>query len=154
SPSPTTTCTRWRPSSAPPSTTWPAPPSRRAEVDFRAVSLADLAGDVRTGRVSSRELVQHALDRIAALNPRVNAFVAVDEHAAQKAAAEIDAQVASGQDPGPLAGIPLAVKDLEDAAGFVTSSGSLTHRDDPPAARDSVLVARLKAAGCVVLGKT
>ena len=55
---------------------------------------------------------------------------------------------------GPLAGIPIGVKDLEDAAGFVTSSGSATHAGDPPAERDSVLVSRLKDAGAIVVGKT
>ena len=57
-------------------------------------------------------------------------------------------------DPGPLAGIPLAVKDLEDAAGYVTTHGSPVFAGDPPAAGDSPLVARLVAAGCVVVGKT
>jgi aspartyl-tRNA(Asn)/glutamyl-tRNA(Gln) amidotransferase subunit A len=62
--------------------------------------------------------------------------------------------VASGDDPGPLAGIPIGVKDLEDAAGFVTTSGSATHAHDAPATHDSVLVSRLTDAGAIVLGKT
>jgi len=61
------------------------------------------------------------------------------------AAAEIDEAVASGRDPGPLAGIPLAVKDLEDAEGFVTTHGSVTRTGEAPVAVDSPLVARLKA---------
>ena len=70
------------------------------------------------------------------------------------AAASIDEQVASGADPGPLAGIPIGVKDLEDASGFVTTQGSALFADGQPAHTDSPLVARLVAAGCVVVGKT
>jgi len=116
--------------------------------------VVDLASQVRAGEVSAAELLDHALDRIAAENPTVNAFVAVDEARARDAAGVIDAKVAAGRDPGPLAGIPLGVKDLEDAAGFVTTHGSPAFAEDPPATQDSALVARLVAAGCVVVGKT
>ncbi len=123
-------------------------------MDFRTESLADLAGRVRSKEVSARELTSHALGRIEALNPQVNAFVAVDGDRALAEAAAIDERVARGEDPGPLTGIPIGVKDLEDAAGFVTTHGSPVHADDPPAENDSILVARLRAKGCVVLGKT
>ena len=123
-------------------------------MDFRTESLADLAGRVRSKEVSARELTSHALGRIEALNPQVNAFVAVDGDRALAEAAAIDERVARGEDPGPLTGIPIGVKDLEDAAGFVTTHGSPVHADDPPAEQDSILVARLRARGCVVLGKT
>lgn len=123
-------------------------------VDFREHSLRDLAAEVRLGKVSARELVGHALERIEALNPQVNAFVALDGEAALAAAARLDDHVAKGRDPGPLAGIPIGVKDLEDAAGFVTTEGSAAFAGNPPAPADSPLVTRLKAAGCVVVGKT
>ncbi len=123
-------------------------------MDFRRVSMVSLVEDVRSGRTSARELVSHALSRIDALNDVVNAFVAVDETAALEAAAQVDDMVAAGGDPGPLAGIPIGVKDLEDASGFVTSHGSPVFAGGPAATADSVLVARLKAAGCVVVGKT
>ncbi len=123
-------------------------------MDFRTASVVELASQVRAGEVSAAELVDHALGRIAAENPTVNAFVAVDEARARDAAGLIDAKVAAGRDPGPLAGIPLGVKDLEDAAGFVTTHGSPAFAQDPAATEDSALVARLVAAGCVVVGKT
>jgi aspartyl-tRNA(Asn)/glutamyl-tRNA(Gln) amidotransferase subunit A len=123
-------------------------------MEFRTASVVDLAGQVRSGSLTAAELVDHALARIAAVNPTVNAFVAVDEVRARAAATAVDALVASGGDPGPLAGIPIGVKDLEDAAGFVTTHGSTAYADGPPAAADSTLVARLVAAGCVVVGKT
>jgi aspartyl-tRNA(Asn)/glutamyl-tRNA(Gln) amidotransferase subunit A len=123
-------------------------------MDFRTSSVVDLAGRVRSGSLTAAELVDHALARIDAVNPTVNAFVAVDGDRARAAAEAVDAVVASGGDPGPLAGIPLGVKDLEDAAGYVTTHGSAAHADRPPATADSELVARLVAAGCVVVGKT
>ncbi len=123
-------------------------------MDFRTESLADLAARVRSKDVSSRELTGHALARIEVLNGQVNAFVAVDGDRALAEAAAIDERVARGENPGPLAGIPIGVKDLEDAAGFVTTYGSHLHADDPPAEADSILVARLRAKGCVIVGKT
>jgi Asp-tRNA(Asn)/Glu-tRNA(Gln) amidotransferase A subunit family amidase len=123
-------------------------------MDFRTASVVDLASRVRSGSLTAAELVDHALARIDAVNPTVNAFVAVDGDRARAAAEAVDATVASGGDPGPLAGIPLGVKDLEDAQGYVTTHGSAAHADRPPATADSELVARLVAAGCVVVGKT
>ncbi|HEY7946844.1 MAG TPA: amidase [Acidimicrobiales bacterium] len=118
------------------------------------MSVIALAEDVRSGRTSARELVTHALEQIDALNGTVNAFVAVDDTAALEEAAQIDEMVVAGSDPGPLAGIPIGVKDLEDAAGFVTTHGSPVFAGGPAATADSSLVARLKAAGCIVIGKT
>ena len=123
-------------------------------MDFRRETLASLAEAVRAGKVGARELVQQALERIDALDGRVNAFVAVDEEGALAAARAIDERVAQGAEFGELAGIPLAVKDLEDAAGLPTSHGSAAWVGAAPAETDSVFVARLKAAGCVVVGKT
>ncbi|HEY2562142.1 MAG TPA: amidase family protein, partial [Acidimicrobiales bacterium] len=123
-------------------------------MDFRTESVSGLADQVRKGERSSRDLVTHALERIEADNPRVNAFVAVDGERALAAAAAIDERVAAGYDPGPLAGIPIGVKDLDDAAGFVTTQGSALLAEAEPARLDSPLVARLTAAGCVVVGKT
>ena len=123
-------------------------------MDFRSQSVVAWAEQVRSGSVSATDLCRHALDQIARHNPRLNAFVAIDSDRALAAAAVVDRKVADGIDPGPLAGIPLGVKDLEDAAGYVTTHGSVADADDPPARVDSPLVARLVAAGCVVVGKT
>lgn len=123
-------------------------------MDFRTISVADVAELVRSRSASAVEVVGHALARIEALNPTLNAFVAIDGERAIAEAAAIDARAAAGEDVGPLAGVPIGVKDLEDAAGFVTSHGSPVFADDPVAAADSALVARLRAAGAVVVGKT
>jgi Asp-tRNA(Asn)/Glu-tRNA(Gln) amidotransferase A subunit family amidase len=123
-------------------------------MDFRHETLPELASGVRTGERSAEELVGHALARIDALDDRVNAFVALDEAGALAAARAIDGAVSKGERVGPLAGIPIGVKDLEDAAGFPTSRGSAVFAGQPPASADSLLVDRLRAAGCVVVGKT
>lgn len=123
-------------------------------MDLRRHSLADLAGLVRSGELAAREVAAAALARIEAVDGGVGAFVAVDGERAMAEALAVDERVAAGEDPGPLAGVPIGVKDLEDAAGFRTTRGSLLFRDGPPAMADSVLVGRLRAAGCVVVGKT
>lgn len=123
-------------------------------MDFRRETVEGLVAKVKGQEVSARELTQVALERIDAVNPSVNAFVAVDAEAALDQAAAIDERLARGDDVGPLAGIPLGVKDTEDARGFVTTIGSLLHAKDPPATADSLLVDRLRQAGCVIIGKT
>ena len=105
-------------------------------VDFRQESLVDLAAAVRDGVVSASELTDHALERIDALDELVNAFVAVDEEAALAAARAVDRRLARGGDPGVLAGIPVGVKDLEDAAGFPTTWGSAAWEGRGPATAD------------------
>ena len=123
-------------------------------MDFRDHTVAELAAAVRSGARPALEMTEAALARIARLNGTINAFVAVDEDGARAAASALDRRIAAGEDVGPLAGMPIGVKDLEDAEGFVTTNGSAVHADDPPAAQDSLLVERLKRAGCVVVGKT
>ena len=123
-------------------------------MEFYDLTPREVAKRVRSGEWTARETTQAALDAIEARNPDVNAFVAVDPERSLEQAAALDALIASGADPGTLAGVPLAVKDLEDAAGFPTTHGSPLEAGGAPAARDSHLVARLRRAGCVVVGKT
>lgn len=115
--------------------------------------LTDLLRLLADERLSAVELMQATLARIDETHERVNAFVArrdPDELMAEARAA--DARIASGS-ARPLEGIPLGVKDLEDAAGLVTSMGSLPFEDNH-AQRDSAQVERLRAAGAIVVGKT
>ena len=121
--------------------------------DLSFTPAETLAAAIRRRDLSPRELMEHTLRRIEALNPRFNAFVALD---AERALAEADAQterLARGEDLGPLGGLPLGVKDLENAAGFVTSFGSRAFRENR-VQHDDYHVARLKRAGAIVLGKT
>jgi aspartyl-tRNA(Asn)/glutamyl-tRNA(Gln) amidotransferase subunit A len=117
-------------------------------------SAVELAGSVRAGERKAEELLDVALDAIAATEPTLNAWVVVGEEQARAAARAVDAAVARGEDPGPLAGVPFGVKDLEDCAGFPTGRGSLLFTGGPPAAQDSIHVGRLRAAGAVPVGKT
>jgi aspartyl-tRNA(Asn)/glutamyl-tRNA(Gln) amidotransferase subunit A len=123
-------------------------------MDFRSTTVAEIASGVSKRSLSAREVTAAALDRIERLDGDLGAFVALDPESSLAEAAAIDERVAAGEDVGPLAGVPLAVKDLEDAIGFVTSKGSVAFADGPPADADSPLVERLRAAGCVVVGKT
>jgi Asp-tRNA(Asn)/Glu-tRNA(Gln) amidotransferase A subunit family amidase len=123
-------------------------------MDFLSDSVADIANRVRTGEQSAREVTEHAISRIEALNPTINAFVAWDGERALAQADAVDARVASGDAVGPLAGVPVGVKDLEAVEGFTTSFGSDLHANDAPATADSLHVARLRSAGAVIMGKT
>ena len=122
--------------------------------DFRTVTVEALAAMVRDRTLTAAAVTEHALERIEALNGVLNAFVAVDADAARSEAAAIDARIDAGDDVGPLAGVPIGVKDLVDATGFHTSKGAMYTRGAAPAVSDCTEVARLRAAGCVVLGKT
>jgi aspartyl-tRNA(Asn)/glutamyl-tRNA(Gln) amidotransferase subunit A len=123
-------------------------------VGFADLTADEVARRVRAREWTAREATLEALSAIGALNGELNAFVALDEARSLEQADGIDALLASGADPGPLAGVPIGVKDLEDAAGFPTTHGSVLEADAPPALRDSHLVERLRRAGCVVVGKT
>jgi aspartyl-tRNA(Asn)/glutamyl-tRNA(Gln) amidotransferase subunit A len=123
-------------------------------MDFRRTTVAEIAERVSAATLSAREVVGSTLDRIDKHDGELGAFVALDAEAAMAEAAAIDERIAGGEDVGPLAGVPLAVKDLEDAAGFVTTRGSVAFAQGGPAGDDSPLVERLRAAGCVVVGKT
>lgn len=117
------------------------------------LGVVDLAGLVRSGAVSAREAVAVSLERIDRYNAQLNAFIHVDAASAVAQAEAIDRIVAAGRDPGPLAGVPVGVKDLEDVAGMPTRSGSLL-TGKVPAAVDSTQVARMRSAGAVIVGKT
>ena len=122
--------------------------------DFRTVTVEALAAMVRERTLTAGAVTEHALNRIDELNPVLNAFVAIDADSARSEAAGIEARIDAGDDVGPLAGIPIGVKDLVDVAGFHTSKGAMYTRHDGPAASDCTEVARMRAAGCVVVGKT
>jgi aspartyl-tRNA(Asn)/glutamyl-tRNA(Gln) amidotransferase subunit A len=116
-------------------------------------SAVELIHLIKSKELSPLELVAETLERIEAVNPAINAFVAVRGEAALKEAREMTERMVSGDPWGPLAGIPIGVKDLEDVEGMVTSFGSVPYKDNV-AERDSVQVARLKRAGAIVVGKT
>jgi AtzE family amidohydrolase len=107
---------------------------------------------IRAQRTSARAVVEAALSRINALDPSINAFTCVLADEARQAADAVDETIAQGRDPGPLAGVPFAVKNLFDIAGVVTLAGSKIHAERPPASRDAAAVAALRRAGAVLVG--
>jgi len=108
---------------------------------------------VRSGEATSRDIVEECLARIGALQPKLNAFVTVCADAAREQAAVIDRARASGAKLGPLAGVPVSVKDILNTKGVRTAWGSRLMQDNVPA-EDAVAVRRLKEAGAVIVGKT
>ena len=117
-------------------------------------TIASLARDLASGAITSRKLVEECLSRIAdAKGEGSRVFVSVDANGARKAADAQDMLRKAGAAPSPLAGIPVAIKDLADIAGQVTTAGSKALADRPPAKADAPVVARMRAAGLVLIGR-
>jgi aspartyl-tRNA(Asn)/glutamyl-tRNA(Gln) amidotransferase subunit A len=115
-------------------------------------SLSALAAQLAARQVSSRELAQQYLDRIATLNPSINAFITVDTEKTLREAAAADALIAAGQG-GPLTGVPIAHKDIFCTDGWLTTCGSKM-LSNFVAPYDATVIERFKAAGMPSLGKT
>jgi amidase len=124
-------------------------PSERDEICFS--SARDLARRVRDRDLSAREVVQAHLDRIERTNPHVNAVVTLVPERALEEARAADERLASGAEPGPLHGLPVAHKDTHATAGIRTTSGSPIFADHVPDA-DELVVERMRAAGVITLG--
>jgi Asp-tRNA(Asn)/Glu-tRNA(Gln) amidotransferase A subunit family amidase len=130
-----------------------SPPSEVSMSGLLYRPLTEIVRLLARRELSPVELMETTLDRIDATREKLNAFVALrDRDALLLDAGESEERIARG-DGRPLEGIPLGVKDLEDAEGLVTSEGSIPFRDNL-ATQDSVQVARLRAAGAIVVGKT
>jgi Asp-tRNA(Asn)/Glu-tRNA(Gln) amidotransferase A subunit family amidase len=122
-------------------------------VRARPGQAARLASKVRAGKVSAQELVGESLRRIDGSRD-LNAVTGLRADGALADARAVDAAIARGDAVGPLAGLPLLVKDTEDIAGLPTTCGSLLRRNAGPAAHSSVVPGRLAASGALVIGKT
>ena len=114
-------------------------------------SMLEAAAAIRQGAYTATSLLERCLAEIEAQNGSLNAFVYLDIEGARAEAAEVDARIARGDEVGPLAGVPFGVKDLEDCAGMPTTHGSKLFVDRGPVERDSIQVARLRAAGAAEL---
>ena len=116
-------------------------------------SALSLVEDMRGGRTTAVAVMRTSLERIKALEPDVRAFVHFDAAAARNGAERADKQRELGGPPGPLHGLPVAVKDIIDTADYPTEHGGEIYRGRQPE-RDATIVTRLRAAGAVVTGKT
>jgi aspartyl-tRNA(Asn)/glutamyl-tRNA(Gln) amidotransferase subunit A len=121
--------------------------------DLVTATAADTAAAVASGVVSAVEVAHAHLDRITAVDPAVHAFLHVDTEGALQAARAVDARRAAGEPLGPLAGVPLALKDVLTMEGVPTTCGSRILQGWRPA-YDATVTLRLKQAGVVILGKT
>jgi aspartyl-tRNA(Asn)/glutamyl-tRNA(Gln) amidotransferase subunit A len=115
-------------------------------------TAAHLAAEVASGRLSALEVVEATLARIRSRDPLLNCFTAVTEERARDRARALDQARASGKPPGPLTGVPFAVKNLFDVAGLPTLAGSKINRENEPALRDAALIERLELAGAILVG--
>jgi aspartyl-tRNA(Asn)/glutamyl-tRNA(Gln) amidotransferase subunit A len=115
-------------------------------------TIADLAPRLRRKEISPVELMRACLDRIEQLNPKLNAFIMVCAESALAEAKAAEAEISRGEWRGPLHGIPIAIKDLIDTAGVLTTAASELHQSRIPT-EDAEVVRRLRRAGAVILGK-
>jgi amidase len=123
------------------------------KTDLCFTPAVKLARMIREGEISPVELTRTVLERIEAVNPRINAYCTLVPEFALRAAREAEQRGMKKENLGPLHGIPLSIKDLTPTRGIRTTWGSRHYRDFVPQ-EDALLVQRLKAAGAVILGKT
>jgi len=118
------------------------------------LSALELGKLIARREISSQEVVRMFLERIDGINPKISAYVTLCPESAIDEAREVDRRLAKGEDPpNPLFGVPMSIKDLIETRGVRTTMGSTFFKDHVPE-EDAVLVARLKEAGCPMLGKT
>src|SRR4051794_8255575 len=122
-------------------------------MELYELPLMEVAEKIRTREVSPVDVAQSSLARLAEVEPALTAFVTVTADVALEQAKAAEIEIGEGRYRGPLHGIPLGVKDLYDTAGIKTTSSSAQRADYVPTA-DSASVARLYAAGMVLIGKT
>jgi aspartyl-tRNA(Asn)/glutamyl-tRNA(Gln) amidotransferase subunit A len=122
------------------------------EIDLSYASIDELAPRIRSGELSPVELTQASLDRIERLEPQLNAFLEVFTEGALAQAREAEAEIRSGSYKGPLHGITIALKDLIDVEGTVTTGGSTVLKDNM-ATSDATVTRLLKEAGSIIIGK-
>lgn len=146
----TSLASRWV-AAVPANTVYPG--SNDPETDPLYMSATKLAGMIRRKEISAVEVVNLHLARIAAVNPALNAVVALCAERALSEAFAADAMLAQGRLMGPLHGVPMTIKDSFDTAGVVSTGGTLGRRDYVPGT-DATVVARLRAAGAILLGKS
>src|SRR4030088_1708438 len=120
--------------------------------DSDGLSASEIAQAVTGRKISPLAVPGAALARIARHDPILNSFTDVTANRARAKARAVDAAIAAGQNAGPLAGVPFAVKNLFDVQGLPTRAGSKINRDPKPSPRDATLIERMEAAGAVLVG--
>lgn len=121
-------------------------------LDLQQADAVAIAQAVRAKDLKATAATEFALSQIAAKDPSLNCFTTVLAEQALIAAAQVDDAVQAGKDPGPLTGVPFAVKNLFDIQGVTTLAGSKINRELPPARQDATAIAKLKQAGAILVG--
>ena len=121
--------------------------------DIWKLSAVDIAAGVRAGTFTAVEATQSALQRLEAVNPLINAIVDYNPERSLARAAEVDAMILEGRDPGPLAGVPVTIKVTNDEAGFATTFGVVAYKNNI-AAENGPVVDNLECAGAVSIGRS
>jgi aspartyl-tRNA(Asn)/glutamyl-tRNA(Gln) amidotransferase subunit A len=124
-----------------------------SDTDLLFTPAVKAAALIRAKKLSPVEYVDAVLKAIERANPRLNCFREVTADAARRDAKKAEEAVTKGEKLGPLHGVPVSIKDLLDVEGVPTRHGSAIFADNPPAASDDITVARLKAAGAIIVGK-
>jgi amidase len=124
-----------------------------ADDSITSASASELANAIRSKKLSSKAIVEAHLNRIAQVNPKLNAIVQLTADSARKEADEADAAIARGEIKGPLHGVPITIKDTLETTGVICTGGTKGRANFVPKA-DATAVARLRAAGGIILGKT
>ncbi len=121
-------------------------------MNLESANAVSIATSVRDRKITAVSVTQAALQRIAARNQQLNCFTNILADIAIQDAARIDREIAVGKNPGVLAGVPFAVKNLFDIAGITTLAGAKINAGNPPAKEDATAVAKLKQAGAILVG--
>ena len=121
--------------------------------EIGAMTAAEIASKVTTKALSAAEVANAALERMDAFEPHIHAFSTAGHDVARAAAKAVDEKIAAGKDPGPLAGVPVGIKDLVATKDLPTVCGSMVYKDFTPE-EDDIVVTRLREAGAVIIGKT
>ncbi|HKB91302.1 MAG TPA: amidase [Opitutaceae bacterium] len=130
-----------------------APAEAASSGELTDLTLSEAAAKIRSGAVTSTQLTEACLARISVYDPKLDAFITVMKEQALAQAKQLDAELKAGKSRGPLHGIPLGIKDNIDTAGTRTTGGSAVFEDRMPT-EDATVIAKLKAAGAVIVGKT
>lgn len=121
--------------------------------DILHASIAQIAAQIREGEISPVELIEATLQAIDQCEPQLNAFITVFREESLESARQVDAEIRSGKDLGPLHGLPIALKDIIYVEGTRSTAGSNFFSDESPQF-DAALVTKLKDAGAIIIGKT
>lgn len=121
-------------------------------MNLESADAVSIATAIKQGKIKAVDIVKATLDRIGKRDNQLNCFTNITAETALQDAVKIDNQIAQGNNPGLLAGVPFAVKNLYDIAGLTTLAGSKINAENPPATQDATAVTKLKNAGGILVG--